>query len=224
MTYPKFDRGRHTSVFTTRSGNHREAAESFRALRHIGFRKVEILPGREWISDGPSIFHELAYCVAGLIWLQIWRDRERVESFAVEKGDIVFIPAGTSFSLCSGNNDTSVLISATARDGFNIDALPEKVSAQCLIDANGDAAEQRCRNLGPLSEADLSLKEVMPEDGHVVLFLDRNPAQVGRHHTIDSVFDRQVIAREFGVGEINLPDLSLSFYVPTVIRARLKNG
>lgn len=218
MTRPRIDLDKLNTVSATKATDHREAPKSFHLLRHIGFRSFDIQPSQERVSDGPSVFHELAYCVAGRIWLRIWRDRYLVQSFSVEMGDIVFIPSGTSFSLCSVNEETCVLISASAREGYDVDLLPGVPNVHPFIDAQGRHLEQLHCGSSSMIEADLIYEDVVHDDGHIVLFFDRCESQSDRDDTIGSIFDRHVIAREFGLNEANLPDLSLSRSTAAVIR------
>lgn len=191
---------------------------SFRSLRHIGFRKIEIPPDHERLSDGPSLFHELAYCTVGRISLQIWRDHGHIESFAAGEGDLIFIPAGTHFRICSANGETSGLISATAREGVDVNALPlDNGGAGILIVGTADG--KLARDPDARSETFEDMDSLVQEDGHVVLFFDHRASEVERDDTIGRVFERSVLAREFGVRDEELPDLSLSFSEPIVIRS-----
>ncbi|KQV83557.1 hypothetical protein [Rhizobium sp. Root1220] len=191
----------------------------FRSLRHIGFKSISIRPDCERVSDGPSVFHELDFCVSGNVSVQIWRNRKRAETLIAGKGDFIFIPAGTTYSLYCTNDEPTTLVSATAREGVDVNALPlDTGAAPPLPAADYHAGGPQPVPFEQVNEAH-HLEDVGDEDGHVVLFFDRRPYDTARDGTIGRVFHKQVIAREFGVSETELPELSLSFSEPLVIRS-----
>ncbi|MBW9116457.1 hypothetical protein JNB88_22735 [Rhizobium cauense] len=195
-----------------------------RSLRHIGFRKLEIPPDCERISDGPSLFHELAYCAAGQVSLQIRGDHGAFESFSAGKGDLIFIPAGTNFSIYSADGETAALILAIAREGVDVNALPlDHRGAEVLVVEK--AVKTRLeRAPDARNERIEQMVAVVDEDGHVVLFFDRRQSDVDEDDTIGGVFERSVLAREFGVRDEELPDLSLSFSETVVMRSNFSRN
>jgi len=173
-----------------------------RGLHSLGFRQIDLAVDGSFVSEGPSPFHELGFCTSGELLLLVGNGFERVETFSVKPQDVFFVPAGTTYSIHNDADVRSTLILACARDSLDETELrPARVGRTLLGDGSVD-----------------SHTPVLPSGNtYEVVFADNSDVSA-RERTVGDVFNRQVIAREFGVAESQLPEMSFGFFDPLVVR------
>lgn len=195
------------------------ASSSFGKLRHLGFRMVDLPVDSEIISDGPSVFNELGYCKAGEVLLVVWHGFQIVETFVAKAGDFFFVPAGVSYNIYNTHNDASRMVVATARDGMDVLSLPLGEGGRVLVeDATAIAIKTNGAHAGCRTDTNESEPSFSDRDGRVVLFVDHRRADLRREKTIESIFDKEVVAREFEIKVSDLPDFSFACSDPVVMR------
>ncbi len=189
----------------------------FRQLRHLGFKTIDLEVDSEFLSEGPSPFHELGFCTSGKLLLLVGSGFERVETFTIKPHDLFFVPAGTTYSIHNDDDNTSSLCLACARDGVDAQELPLVGGGRVLIhDASNGEEDLQAANPHIRTGSD-------GEEGYEVLFRDRSNV-AARQNTVGDVFNRHVVAREFGIPEPRLPDMNFGFFDPLVLRPLALHG
>lgn len=188
-----------------------KASKTLGQLRHLGFRKIDLPLDSEFVSEGPSVFHELGFCNSGEVLVLVGHGFERVETFTVRKNDVFFLPAGTTYSVHNTADSSSTLTVASSREGVNRADLPLSDSGSIAM---FDPILQNDVSIDS-SRAPQSAGEV---DGGYEVLVPHNARALHHEGSIGDVFDREVVAREFGVPESSLPEMKFGFFDPLVVR------
>jgi len=210
-----------TSTHTSRQP--RSAGETLYApqpetLRHLGFQTIVLPVNAERQSLGPSRFYQLGYCHRGNVSLSTHGHPQMLRKFELQAGDLFYLPVGTQYTLSNTGPDLAMVVVATARDGFDIEAKEERgtiVSARpsagnldLMISEFPDADEGLGYGTGDMDD----------DVPHVVLFFDNDSRSLFHPMSVASLFPMSIITREFGVSSANLPDLAVGVESPLVFR------
>lgn len=180
---------------------------SLRQLRHLGFHRMDLPTDSEFVSEGPSQFHEVGYCSSGEVLVLVGHGFERVETFTVRQGDVFFLPAGSAFSIHNTATGHSGLIVAIARDGVDQTELPLVEGGRVVV-VEGTDKDHRAPRTTSMSGED---------EGYEILYRDLTDSGEDEQ-TVAGIFNKAILAREFGVAEAQLPDMNFGLYDPLVVR------
>ncbi|PZM08039.1 cupin domain-containing protein [Rhizobium tubonense] len=194
-----------------------EQDADLRRLRHLGFRRVTLPGGTEHHSIGPSYLHQLGYCAQGSVVFTVYRDFHQRQHFDLKAGDLFFLPAGSQFVFENIFSEQTTILFCSARDNFDIldenryvtlVASPDRPDTGLLLQAR---SLQACGPTGPSPDIEDG------DESHIVLFFDPPGAEIREVGTIAGLFSHTVVAREFGLSEIELPLLEFSLHDALVI-------
>jgi hypothetical protein len=190
----------------------------FRKLRHLGFRKILIEAGKEHRSVGPSYLDQLGYCAQGNVNLTVFGYLQPKQRFDLGRGYIFFLPSGSQFIFENDALEQTTIIMCSARHKFDIrDADNDGPIARLLERQEAGPLLQASAALGYEQDNGYADWNVEDDSPHVVLFFDPPESEDDKEGTIAESFSHDVVAREFGIAEGELPVLEFGLHDALVI-------
>ena len=183
-------------------------------LRQIGFHALTLFTRGESKPYAASRLHLLGYCRTGTVRISVRLGSCKWEVLNVRTGDTFFIPSGAACRFENVATGTTQLVIASGYEtpdiGDGSNGTPEALMSDVLSQARSSEFDSDLDTLTAHRH-----DEWIP---HVVTFYDRPRRGPGFSRSVEGVFDRELLVREFGVSDWLFPDLSLLDITLSVIR------
>jgi len=177
-------------------------------IRRTGFHTVNLPLASDGVLFNAMPRFQLGYCERGSVSISMHRDTETAEVMNLRKGDLFSVPIGSPYRVENNNDGLSRLIVAIAdtNDDHPVKSHPFGRSwADSASTVKGGAQDY----------AGFVNHDVK---AHVVVYYAHEDTGVACEQSIGGIFERDLLAREFGISCDQLPTLEYSQMDALLIR------